>query len=236
NLLIFSGKGKVESFSGFIDDITLKNYLEGKESKILLSENKLYKSEPKIGIARERKTLTSREGYLYRATMIRLDRSISIFIKVLEADLPKSGIFQLGGESKTVYFEKLENNPLEYLEKIDLKLTEGIFKLYLATPAIFEKGWIPKWINEETMEGEFEGIKIKLISCSLGKLIRIGGWDMAKRAPKAMKKAVPPGSVYYFKVLSDISTEDIKEIFHLKNISDINPEEGFGLSLMGVIK
>ncbi|MCS7163552.1 MAG: type III-B CRISPR module-associated protein Cmr3 [Thermodesulfovibrio sp.] len=236
DLLLFSGKEKVENFNGFIDDILLKSYLEGREKNFSLPKNELYSLETKVGIARERVTLTSKEGYLYRATMIRLNRGVSIYIKVLDAELPKSGILQLGGEGKTAYFEELKNNPLENLEKIDIKLTGGFFKLYLATPAIFEKGWIPKWIDENTMEGQIQGIKTKLISCSIGRFIRLGGWDMAKKEPKTMRKAVPAGSVYYFKLLNDISTEDIKEIFHLKNISDINPEEGFGLSLVGGIR
>ncbi|MEN3047089.1 MAG: type III-B CRISPR module-associated protein Cmr3, partial [Candidatus Hydrothermales bacterium] len=193
DLLLFSGKEKVENFNGFIDELLLKSYLEGREKSFFLPKNELYSLEPKIGIARERVTLTSKEGYLYRATMVRLNRGVSIYVKVLNADLPKSGILQLGGEGKTAYFEELKNNPLENLEKIDIKLTEGFFKLYLATPAIFEKGWIPKWIDENTMEGQIQGIKTKLISCSIGRFLRMGGRDIAKREPKAMRKAVPAG-------------------------------------------
>jgi CRISPR-associated protein Cmr3 len=51
-----------------------------------------------------------------------------------------------------------------------------------------------------------------------------------------MYKAVPAGSVYYFKVLNGVNSNKIKEVFHLKNISDVNPEEGFGLNFIGKVK
>ena len=168
--------------------------------------------------------------------MIRLKKDYCLLVKINEIDsMPEKGLFTLGGEGKTVRFEKINNNPLEDLENMNFELKDGIFKLYLATPAIFENGWLPRWINAETLEGEKDGIKLKLIACAIGKYLRIGGWDMAKNEPKPMYKAVPAGSVYYFKVLNGASSNDVKNIFHFKNISDINPEEGFGLSCVGVV-
>ncbi|MEN3045343.1 MAG: type III-B CRISPR module-associated Cmr3 family protein, partial [Candidatus Hydrothermales bacterium] len=89
------------------------------------------------------------------------------------------------------------------------------------THAIFEKGWIPRWINEKTLIGDFEGIQLKLIACVVGKYVRVGGWDIARGEPKPMYKAVPAGSVYYFRVLNGKSIEEVKKAFHLKNISDV---------------
>jgi len=58
---------------------------------------------------------------------------------------------------------------------------------------------------------------------------------LANQKPKPMFKAVPAGSIYYFKILDNTTPEKIKETFHLKNISDINSEEGYGLSLIGEV-
>ncbi|MCS7215870.1 MAG: hypothetical protein NZ826_06960, partial [Thermodesulfovibrio sp.] len=166
--------------------------------------------------------------------MIRLSRESFILVRVSKVlNMPEKGVFNLGGEGKTVYYEKLEGNPLEILENGTLKLTNQVFKIYLATPAIFRKGWLPDWIDETSLEGEFKKIKLKLVCCAIGKYIRIGGWDLAKEEPKPMYKAVPAGSVYYFEVLNNITEGEIKDTFHLKNISDINSEEGFGLCLVG---
>ncbi|MCM8808387.1 MAG: type III-B CRISPR module-associated protein Cmr3 [Candidatus Omnitrophica bacterium] len=236
DILIYQEREQVESAEGYIDSINFKEYLQGQSGEYILSElSEFYIPEPKIGIARDDITLSSKEGYLYRAQMIRLKKDYCLLVKINEIDsMPEKGLFTLGGEGKTVRFEKINNNPLEDLEDMDFEPKNRIFKLYLATHTIFEKGWLPKWINEETMEGEKDGIKLKLIACAIGKCLRIGGWDMTKNEPKPMYKAVPAGSVYYFKVLSG-SFEKIKEVFHFKNISDINPEEGFGLSCVGVV-
>ncbi|MCX8042438.1 MAG: type III-B CRISPR module-associated protein Cmr3 [Thermodesulfobacteriaceae bacterium] len=235
NLLMFTGNNQVEEANAFIDDLTLKEYLECKKKEFsYIKKSILYLIEPKIGIARERLTLTSKEGHLYRIPMIRLSRDNFILVRVSGVlNMPEKGIFNLGGEGKTVYYEKLEGNPLESLENLRLNLTNRVFKIYLATPAIFEKGWLPNWIDEKSLEGNFNGIELKLICCAIGKYVRIGGWDLAKKEPKPMYKAVPAGSVYYFEVLDNTTEKGIRNTFHLKNISDINPEEGFGLSLVG---
>lgn len=235
DILIYQKREQVESAEGYLDSITFKEYLQGQNGKYsLISE--FYTTEPKTGISRENLTLSSKEGYLYRANMIRLKEDYCFLVKIDGIDnMPEKGLFALGGEGKTVKFEKINDNPLKDLEEINFKLQDGIFKLYFATPAIFKKGWLPEWVDEKTMEGKRDGIKLKLIACAIGKFIRIGGWDMAKNEPKSMYKAVPAGSVYYFKVLNGASSNDVKNIFHFKNISDINPEEGFGLSFVGVV-
>lgn len=241
-ILIFKSQGQVDEPKGWINGILLEKYLQGKNDSIsCIEKDNLYQEERKIGIKRDRKTFTSEEGYLYRVPMIRLKHKynkIGLIFKIEGVeDMPERGILQLGGEGKTVYFEKIEkieDNPLDSLMNINFELKEGMFKLYLATPAIFDKGWLPSWIDESTYEGEKDGIKLKLISCAIGKFIRIGGWDIARNRPKPMYKAVPAGSVYYFKILDgNIDVEKIKKVFHFKNISDKNPEEGFGLSFIG---
>lgn len=237
NFLVFKGITHVDEPKGWLDSNTLKDYLEGEVNGLaIIEDEKIFKYELKIGIARDRKTFTSREGYIYRIPMIRVKKDLGLLIKlegIEKIDIPRKGIFQLGGDGKTVYYEKIAFNPLEELENIKIELKNNIFKLYFATPAIFGNGWIPKWIDGNSMEGEKEGIKLKLIACAIGKHIKIGGWDIANKRPKTMYKAIPPGSVYYFKILNGANFEKVKKVFHFKNISDENVEEGFGLSLIG---
>ena len=143
---------------------------------------------------------------------------------------------QLGGESKGARFEKLSEDLFMNINNIESSFEHGYFKIYLATPAIFENGWFPKWLNKVSFEGEYNGIKLKLVPCVIGRPLAIGGWDVVQNKPKPLRKAVPEVSIYYFKILNNSDKENIKDVFHLKNISDINPEEGFGLSLVGEVK
>ncbi len=244
--LIFKKQLKTKDHLGFIDDISLKEYLEGKKEEFSCIEQ-IFKEELKIGIKRNKHTKTSEEAHIYRVPMLRLKKNICFLIEINGVkNFPNRGIFQFGGEGKTVEFEKIDNsNVFESLKDIDFELKDNMFKLYFVTPAIFEKGWLPSWINESTFEGEYKGINLKLIAVSIKKYKLVGGWNVAENRPKKMYKAVPEGSVYYFKVLNSITKERIKEIFHFKKISDefqntaenykFLSKEGFGLVLVGGI-
>ncbi|MCS7299876.1 MAG: type III-B CRISPR module-associated Cmr3 family protein, partial [Spirochaetia bacterium] len=96
--------------------------------------------------------------------------------------------------------------------------------------------WLPDGVNESTLEGSICGVRVELIYCVIGKYQRIGGWDMEKREPKPMKKAVPVGSVYYFKVLdNNVNFKYILEKIHLKSLcKDELGKQGFGLCAVGV--
>jgi len=233
NVLINKEEFELDEVDEFIDINSLKDYLKNSERILEYTDKeKIFKQEKKTGIKRSKKTLSSEEGHLYRIPMIRLEKGASLFVEIEGLNsYPENGVIQIGGEGKTAKIEKC-SDLLESIRNLNFKFKNRMFKLYLATPAIFNKGWIPEWI-EENFEGNYKEIKLRLISCSIGKYNLIGGWDLARKRPKPMYKAVPAGSVYYFEILDDTPAEKIKETFHLKNISDINPQEGFGLSLVG---
>lgn len=242
---IYKGNEKVDEAKGYLTELYFKRYLMDSLSKDdpLIEPHEFYKEEMKIGIARDKKTMTTKEGYLYRLPMVRMskDTGFLIGIKIDEnEDFPDSGIIQLGGEGRTARFEVLKDNPLKVIENLEISFN-GKFKIYLATPAIFKKGWLPEWINERDLTGEKGGIKVKLIGAVIGKYIRISGWDLYNGKPKKSYRAVPPGSVYYFEVqnIDEVDINKIKDVFHLKTISDNLQEEenidrkGFGLCFVG---
>lgn len=237
-ILVNKSNKNVKEPEGWLSQTELKNYLTNKEDYFLtVPEKEFYEFEHKVGIARDIKTSTTKEGYLYRFPMIRLKKDTALIIDIECVDnFPENGILQLGGEGKSANFEKLNEDKLEELKNIDFKFENCLFKIYLATPAIFKKGWLPDWVDEKTLEGNFNGIRLKLVACAVGRHIPVGGWDIANRDHKPMIMAVPAGSVYYFKIMDDTNAKEIKGKFHFKNISDINPEEGFGLSLIGEVK
>ncbi|MEN3047139.1 MAG: type III-B CRISPR module-associated Cmr3 family protein, partial [Candidatus Hydrothermales bacterium] len=89
--------GQIDNIDGFLDDITLMDYLtckvEGREFQYVKRKN-FYTYETKIGIAREKTTLTSKEGHLYRIPMIRLKDDVGILVKIsgIAEDIPQEGI------------------------------------------------------------------------------------------------------------------------------------------------
>lgn len=214
---------------GWIDSATLGDYLNGNYgSMYYLKLSDFVLSEAKIGIGRNDKTHTAEDSMLYRAGMKRL-KDISIVVDIEGLDIPDSGVMKIGGEGRPVSFKTGEALPVPHSV-----LTSNKIKLYLATPAIFQNGWLPGTIDGESLVGEINGIGLKLITAAIGRPLYIGGFDI-KKGPKPMKRAVPAGSVYYFEVQGQYSSEQIIEAFHNKAISDdaVNRQQGFGIVYLG---
>ena len=228
---------EVETFdNGLITELDLRNYLENlgsaRDIKTIKLED-LIEREPKVGIGRENTTHATAEGKLYRVGMMRF-KKLNLGIKTKENLQEILGLkTKLGGEGKIV--EIAEDTKEFEIEEVDFSGEISKIKLYLSTPAIFENGWLPKWIDKRTFEGEYKGIKLKLFSAFIGKPQYVGGFDMAKRRPKPMKKAVPAGSVYYFEVLEG-NKEELINTFHGKSISELDTnKQGFGIAFLGVL-
>ena len=102
-------------------------------------------------------------------------------------DFPDSGVMQIGGESRSAWFEKVEASPLPSPQKG----TNG-YKVYFLTPAYFKDGWQTDW------SANF-GISVELKAAAIGRYESVGGFDRAsKDNHKPAFRYVPAGSVYYF--------------------------------------
>jgi CRISPR-associated protein Cmr3 len=210
----------------FITDTDFKNYLKGQSINEVYQLNP--KSEAKIGIARNNDTRTTSEGNLYRVGMLRTN-NITIWIEFEGLPLQKNGLIQLGGERKLARYKSPRSStfPNTNLPNIGMEKA-NVFKLYLTTPAIFKNGYYPMEIFKKAK------VEVKLITCSVGKPLNVGGFDMIKRQPKEMFKAVPAGSVYYYKLISG-SLKDLENIIKIHNVCEERGNEGFGIAFIGKI-
>jgi CRISPR-associated protein Cmr3 len=228
-----SSKEEVESIDkGYLKNHNLERYLSNKTIGSFEVEDSLMIRENKIGIGLNRKTKITGEGLLYRVEMLRY-KELKIVVDFNGLDLEESGFMKFGGEAKGAKYQQLDSLEIPQIDNI----SSNIFKLYLLTPAIFDNGWYPSWINEDNNNfiGEFNGFKIKLVACAMGKHQSIGGFDIKKREPKKMMKAVPMGSIYYFEILEG-DRDKVVEAFKLSLISDYKQEEGYGLVMIGDVK
>ncbi len=204
--------------------------------------------ESKVGIEKDDETGTSKESMLYNTTFYRMKRGVSFLLSYewkseQEYKFPDKGILKVGGRSKSAKYEKVKNAHLLFdeddfknkaIESIK-KSKSRLSKLYLATPAIFENGWIVDGFEVNNSSNELimnnGSFKVKIITAAVGKYQSISGWDILNKSPKTGKRAVPAGSVYYLQIIEG-SEEDVFEYFHLKNFGE-RKEEGFGLTLVG---
>jgi len=230
---------------GVLDSLSLAGYLSLREEEFYyFSLSEFILPESKIGIGRNKATGTAQDHMLYRVAMWRLEprvragsqnQAVSILVEFTGLDLPEKGLLRLGGEGKAVYYETIRIEAAEALAFTAPEPRRGRFKLYLATPALFAGGWLPGWLDEETLAGEYRGLKLRLLTAATGKYLSVGGFDMQAKKPKIMRRAVPAGSVYYFELTGGDPAEVVK-VFHRANLSDFCPEQGFGLALVGGVE
>ena len=199
----------------------------------------IFTREERTGIARDRARRSVREGLLYSVEYLRLRPGVGFFAEFGGTKLlPESGVINLGGDRRPAHYRPARGSDLA-LGKIAQRIRERRrFKLVLTTPALFEHGWRPGWIDERTLEGSRNGVRVKLVAVALGKPIAIGGVDLVRQHPKPVHRFVPAGSVYFFELLEGDADAAIRA-FHAKSVSEsveTFPEtarQGFGHSLIG---
>lgn len=233
----------VEAIAGFWTQQELKNYLLGETPQSFTKPGDLYDRESRFGIEVDNRKQTVQEGKLYQTEFIRCRENVGLYVEIeginhLNANPDmKSGLIAIGGENRAAsYTEKFQLNWGDLDSKIidQLKQSAG-FKLCFATPTIFKQGWLPEWIDLNTLQGKHpkSGIEVSLVAAAIARYQTIGGWDAAYNRPKPTYRAVPAGSVYYF--TSNAEPEEIIQAFHWQNLADDSSDAqiGFGLSLVG---
>lgn len=247
--------GEAPEGIAYFNALELKRYLCDEPIASKRSSEQLYDHEPRVGIRLQREQRTAKLGQLYQIEFVRLEKDVRmlLYISMKKDELLESdGLIVLGGEQRGAHFQNEQIDHLTGMEDLiktmkkrlaaEIAKTEH-FKIYLAAPAIFRVdcdegrklyGWLPSWINEsDDFIGSCAGTEVQLVSAAIGKPISIGGWDLAQRKSKGMRKAVPPGSVYYFK-LREGDPQKLIDNFHFQCISEDVPGAGMGLAFVGL--
>jgi CRISPR-associated protein Cmr3 len=81
--------------------------------------------------------------------------------------------------------------------------------MVLATPGIFEKGWLPTGVVEVSAEHRFQapGLRGRLVAAAVPRAEIISGWDLAKEQPKPAQRVAPAGSVYWLDELETTAAD-----------------------------
>ncbi len=194
------------------------------------SREVLWDLEYSVGIERNYVTRTAKEGAIYSAQRVRLCRGVALAIHVdgLSDDMDLPANMTLGGESRMAYAEPLDK-PIDLTETPELQSSEGKIRFTVThiTPAYFEGG-LPG-PGEELL-----GIPgAKVVSASLERPLRIGGWDSvpARKGPMPLKPFIPPGSTWFCEAEAELA-EKIRDLngCHIGGYADF----GFGQILIGL--
>lgn len=218
----------------YLSESGLLDYLQGSRGSLSgIDVNSEYmKIEKKIGIAIDPVNGVSKKEQIYQAVSVRpaKDKDLRLAVECDYRVEKDSALVKLGGEGRLAKISPLSNEL--FIESPSAN--DKYFKLYFATPAVFQNGWLPAWINEESRIGYFKyrkrEIEVKLVSACVGKKVLCGGFGFDKGQqryqPKELRYAVPAGSVYYFELLHG-NFEDAVKLFHMRCISDYRESMGF---------
>ena len=107
----------------------------------------------------------------------------------------------------------------------------------LASPAVFDGGWRPRWVQDGKPPGldPRDDVTLKLVSVCVPRWRPLSGWNFeaGRTGPKAARRMVPAGSVYFFEARG--ATSALARLW-LRPVSDQEQDrkDGFGLALWGV--
>lgn len=160
-----------------------------------------------------------------------------------------SGIHSFGGKRRLAHFreiddQEIQDNIWKCPEAIAQAVAENprYLRMVLATPAYFSKGWLPGWIDENLRSSDKfdKQLQIELCWACLPRWEGISGWSYRHNQPKAVRRMVAAGSVYFFKVISGDPVEFVRRNW-LASMSDedrrkafFDKQDGYGLATWGV--
>lgn len=190
-------------------------------------------------------TGTAEDGMLFQARGLRFTtsdwRPLALAMDIADSNLGgrtlRAGVGPCGGERRLAHWEPAPKLALPALtDGVRAALLTDVprvrVRVVLLTPAIFTAGSKPGQILAPR-----GGVTPTLVAACVPRPETISGWDFARRRPKASRRVVSAGSVYWID-LDGAPTDRVAwaEEVMMSNISD-DPQDvrdGFGLAAVGV--
>lgn len=211
--------------------------------------------DSRVHVAIQRNTQARVEGALFTTTALVFAEDVvrrrgddvpatAILCRVLDAPAgwqAGDAALVLGGERRTAWVDAGKPSLWPSYPVGGLPAGGQKLRLQLATPAIFNAGWLPGWIDRGTLRGHIPGLPelpLKLVSAAVSRRVPISGWDLQagrRGQSKATRYAAPAGSVYFFETDATITDAHLRALW-LRPVGDESQDsrDGYGLALPGV--
>ncbi|GCE15843.1 type III-B CRISPR module-associated protein Cmr3 [Tengunoibacter tsumagoiensis] len=208
----------------------------------LVSRENIYTSEPRLGIGIENSSKTTKEGHLYQAHFVRMSEGYGFVIDIAlgstessntdlsranelqteeELSFLQDGWLTIGGEQRSArlfVLDRKDGAALQRGQEPELHASGEKQFLYFATPAFFQRGWLPPT----------EQLRAPIVTAAINKYQTIGGWALepghAGGSPKTTHRCVPAGSIYFFDTSIQVS----------QPLTEHGWQIGYGLTYTGV--
>lgn len=195
-----------------------KKYLDGQipgEDEDFVKSEQLWKFDVRVGVGLDKATRSVQEGRLFSNRALALCEGVGFLAAlhgVADESAPSSGTVRLGGDGRGAVVRKVEGYQLPEPD-YEAIVKRRRCRMVLATPGVFEKGWLPTGVVEAGAEYRFEapGVRGRLVAAAVPRAEIISGWDLAKEQPKPAQLVAPAGSVYWLDEL-EATAADLRRL------------------------
>ncbi|RKS07008.1 CRISPR-associated protein Cmr3 [Nocardiopsis sp. Huas11] len=227
-----------EPLTGWVPATVLSSYLAGtlfgsrrstSTADIRLRDPVLF--ETRVGLGRDADTRTAEDGKLYRTSHIRLQdrwQFAAQYVPARDDEPPPRGPVPFGGRGRLA--EICLDEQLAWPPVPD-EFPNGQMLLYVVTPGIWARGWIPPLDPGTVLVGACVPEPVVVSTASPNDTYR------EFLASRASYWAVPAGSVYYLKFPSPETALVWARTWHNHALEPARPRldtAGFGVVLTGV--
>ena len=210
-----------------------RQYLAGRapEPAQLVKSSALWAIDPRIGVGLDAASGRASDGRLFSVQAIAMKKrgehididsqsgkavpagyDVGFLASVAGAEPPTDGLLRLGGDGRAAAIYRTADCHLPEPDYGAIAAARRC-RLVLATPGIFEDGWLPTGIIQA--DGEFSldlhGVKGRLVCAAVPRAEVISGWDLARWQPKPALRAVAAGAVYWLDQL-DTTPEALRKL------------------------
>ncbi len=198
-------------------------------------------------------TLTAADGQLFshpvRETVGWGDGWQHEFVLAARFEAPDDAVYNgavatLGGKRRLA---RLEPPGADWVDPpaglVDALVDKRHLRVFVVTPAEFDQGWLPDGLGAAGAEYRGDlglpGLRdVTLRAAFVGRALGISGWDMAAGkpgaggAPKATRRLVPAGSVYFLELAEALTAEQARGLWLAAWGG--SQDEGYGRVVPGV--
>lgn len=177
-----------------------KTYLAGQTPtpQQLVHSRDLWSFDARVGIGMNTATRSVEDGKLFSAQAVAMRNGVGFLAEVTGAEPPADGLLRLGGDGRAAAV-RAANATLPQADFTAIAQA-GRCRLILTSPGIFQEGWKPGKTDADNRIS-IGGIKARLVCAAVPRFETVSGWDLARKAPKSARRAVPSGSVYWLEEL-----------------------------------
>lgn len=189
----------------------------------------LWSDELRIGLERDSKARTAKEGMLYSTRHVRPMRGVSLGVRIagLSDDWtrPFGRLVSLGGENRLAECRSWDAPPTLQVPQAEIESSRQVTVVALS-PLDLERDI---YCGRQSLEA----LGARVVSACLHRPQRIGGWDSSAHRPLPLRSTLPPGSVLFCEIdAPERFTESVAAGDGLASIG-ARQEWGFGLVAIG---